>query len=336
MIAVESNLSSVSVGNCSPLPTARSSNMETDGRSCEVVVKEEQQAGKQHPEQPLSIFDLPRELIENVLYHMHYTDIESLRQVSKAGSQVILLEDVKNSRLQWGARLWAFERGDYAEKQRTRPQWAALSLEQNITHSAMSTYIGAHPVSLFNCYSCLRTLQKKYFTDRQTKGSRCYGHEDAKMRFCTTCGVKKSIWSLGTVLKIAHRSYVLCRGCQSLQKGEPCYRKYGCCSQECQDKVKAPSKLDTELDLLLRQTTHEVERMALADSKPAETASITIAVTRAGRCLRCWSIDHTERPVEGDSKRNLCRECGSIERSTLYSTPTLTDGKGTDTSDQHA
>ncbi|KAK5065114.1 hypothetical protein LTR84_000950 [Exophiala bonariae] len=294
-MASDSNLTIATIEDFSSVDMARLSLKGTPCYNSESQIRGEEHPQEEQADQIPPIFSLPRELIGNIQSYLQYYDLKSLRSVSKAGSEAILPEDIKKSRLELRAKLWAAEKAKFAEVQSNEGpfdkwggRWYSTQRKYN---GSKGGYFGIYDLLPFTCYSCFEQLSISHFSDSQSLGRRAYGHEDARMRFCTTCAIEKSIWRPGERVRISHKLRIFCKGCKTLQKGDPDYRKFGFCSKKCQDETNGLWQSATELDPFLN---------------------------RAARCLACWITDHTVRPVEG-GLRTLCPECGAKEGLVLSS-----------------
>lgn len=294
--------------------------LELPGRTPESTKEEE------HSTRPLCIFDLPRELIKNILSQLNYHELKSLRRVCKASSELMVLDDIKNARLQLRASLWDVERADYEQGQPTRATlelWARHFPEEYQTYCAADENLrNIHEnyvtrVTHLNCYTCLLSLPRACFADRQAMGSRSLGHVNGKKRFCAKCGVERSIWVGGTVFKVGPRTYVFCKACRSIQDGQPRYREHGFCSEECQDlgeQVQPSVSAATDHIFRILPTTNDLVQIMLKETKPVPEININPAPNiRATRCLACWGVDHTEKVADGDLGMHLCKRCEIIK-----------------------
>jgi hypothetical protein len=290
------------------------------------------------PAQPPFIFDVPREIIELIQSQLTYHEIKPLRETCKASTQAILLDDVKNAHAQLKATLLLEEAADYNQRQpkiANFARWARAVPNEYRTYWSSDTISNIHKnyitrATHLNCYICLYNLPRACFTDRQATGARSLGHKDAKMRFCTNCGVKRHMWPPGTVLKLAHKSYVVCKSCRSIQKGEPCYRSLGVCSKECQALMEeAQQPVETKVTPA-QQTPANIDQGVQKETKStAETSAKATASSRATRCLRCWGIDHTEKAADGDLGMRLCKGCEVIKSEEAGVRPPATSHDGT-------
>lgn len=277
---------------------------------------------EENPAQPPFIFELPREIIEFIQAQLTYHEIKALRETCKASTQAIPLDDVKNAHVQLKAALLLEEAADYKLRQPKIANfevWARQFPNEYRTYWSSDTISNIHKnyitrATRLNCYICLFNLPRACFTDRQATGSRSLGHKDAKMRFCTNCGVKRGVWPPGTVLKLDHKSYVICKICRCIQKGQPCYRSLGVCSKECQVLMeKAQQSVETKI-APAQQTPADIGQGGLKGIKSATEPSVKVPTnTRATRCLRCWGIDHTEKAADGDLGMHLCKGCEAIK-----------------------
>lgn len=278
---------------------------------------------EENPVQPLSIFDFPRELIELIQSRLTYHDLKALRATCKASSEAILFDDVKNAQMRLKATLLLQEAADYTQRQQKIAEfsrWARRWPNEYRTYWSSDTISNIHKnyitrATRLNCYICLYNLPRECFTDRQATGARSLGHKEAKMRFCTDCGVKRSIWPPCTVLKIVHKSYIICKGCCSIQKSEACYRSLGVCSKKCQEMIEKVQQLAGEPELTSAHSTAEelgqgFHREVKSTKETSDSASTS---TRATRCLRCWGINHTDKAADGDLGMHLCRGCEIVK-----------------------
>jgi len=303
----------------------------TLGKPSIIDAEREPRGNAEDPGQPLSIFDFPRELIEPIQYLLTYHDLKALRATCKAARDAILLDDVKNAHLRLKATLLLKEAVDYTQRQQKIAEfsrWARRWPNEYRTYWSSDTISNIHKNYItrairLNCYMCLYNLPKECFTDRQATGARSLGHKEANMRFCTNCGVKRSIWPPGTVLKIVHKSYVICKGCCSIQKGEPYYRSLGVCSKKCQEMIENAQHLAVETQPTSAPSTDEVSGQAVREElksivKPSGNASTG---TRATRCLRCWGIDHTDKAADGGLGMHLCKDCEVVRSGVAHVSP---------------
>ncbi|KEF61547.1 uncharacterized protein A1O9_03114 [Exophiala aquamarina CBS 119918] len=312
----------------------------TPGKLLMIEAAPEYLEDEKDPVHPPSIFDFPRELIELIQSRLTYHDLKALRATCKASKEAILLDDVKIAQTRLKATLLLQEAADYTQRQQKIAEfsrWARRWPNEYRTYWSSDTISNIHKnyitrATRLNCYVCLRSLPRECFADRQATGARSLGHKEAKMRFCTNCGTKRSIWPPGTVLKIVHKSYVACRGCCSIQKGEVFYRSLGVCSKECQELIEKIQQSAADLEVKPAHSTaeshsHDVRREVNHTTGASDTAT---ARMRATRCLRCWGIDHTEKTADGALGMRLCKKCETFKFGDMCAGPEVASDARTD------
>ena len=205
----------------------------------------------------------------------------------------------------------------------------------------------SHQPDTWPCYICLHPLPRSSFAHTQTHASKAHGHAKARMRFCFDCGVRRGLYARGLVLRcFLGPDRVLCIKCGGLgvaAKRRTGRNPNGRVDREGQKRaqvldygtrdgvafwvtdvrgfcVDCAGKLKPEVD------AEDVEEVVDPAGKleQGETDAVSSSTTygsgrsipgkgtgeRKGRCQRCWSIDHTERPAhmfQGDQL--LCQEC---------------------------
>ncbi|RVX68107.1 hypothetical protein B0A52_08247 [Exophiala mesophila] len=255
-------------------------------------------------------FPLPREILLIIYNRLTHSELGSLRATCKAATEIVDLEmDIKRAHSRRKASLLAEEKADYALRQRkyeNYSRWARPNPNEYRTYYSSDTISNLHKnyitrAERLNCYSCLTTLPRECFGDKQITGSKSLGHKDARLRFCMACGLKKGFYLPGTVFKMAMKSCIVCKGCNSIQRGDPFHRAKGVCSPECLDKIQLADMVTGARDSTPIKTTNI--------QGPNRHEGCALARTRANRCLRCWGINHTERPADGTSGTRLCRSC---------------------------
>lgn len=258
----------------------------------------------------LFFFPLPREILLIIYQRLTHSELGSLRATCKAATEIVDLDkDIKRAHSRRKASLLAEEMADYALRQRkyaNYSRWARPNPNEYRTYYSSDTISNLHKnyitrAERLNCYSCLTTLPRQCFGDKQITGGKSLGHKDARLRFCMACGVKKALYLPGTVFKMAMKSYVVCKGCISVQRGDPFHRSMGVCSTDCLSKIQLSDGTTGAGDPTPIKPTNFRESKGFEGRVPART--------RANRCLRCWGVNHTERLADGTGGMRLCKGC---------------------------
>ncbi|KAL6242704.1 hypothetical protein RBB50_010350 [Rhinocladiella similis] len=261
-----------------------------------------------------SLFSLPAELYNQIIPDLNYQDLLSFRLTCRFATGVIpfarlktlhrmtkqtLLEDEKMDLEAREVRYAIMEQWALAFPNAAGRNWNSHDNTANI-HTNRVTRAG-----YLNCYACLQNLPRECFTRTQTMGKRSLGHRDCGRRFCKACGVKKGIWEKGTTIRDDKHTWTVCKGCNSLREADPKHKRAGVCSAECLAVVTSATPDRTS-------TFPEAGQNQLALPPISDTIRNRTSSTRATRCLRCWSIDHTEKVADGQRVLHLCKDCESV------------------------
>lgn len=244
-----------------------------------------------------AIFDLPTELCDEIFSQLGYQDLLSFRLACRTASALVPLERVRAKRRILKTALLADEHADYANRAKKYENfslWARAFPHEHRSYISADTVSNIHAnyitrATRLNCYACLQTLPRECFTDGQIMGNRSLGHKDAARRFCKACGVKKGIWAKGATVKGGGRTYIVCKGCESMVKADARFKKDGVCSADCLGRL--------------------VERLSLQATATDGSAEDASLIGRSTRCLRCWATSHTERLADGEKGLHLCMAC---------------------------
>jgi hypothetical protein len=292
------------------------------------------------------MFRLPPELIFEFTDRLGYYDAAALRQSCTAATRWIPFGELRRKRTALKSELMSAELADYKARYELYLdplRWASAypGYAPNMNNLHRHESLCAEHL---NCYVCLKTLPRDYFTLTQLTGSRSLGHSGFKKRFCIGCGRMKHIWSKGDVIGCGKHTVVICRlpACDGISKGyaDPELKRNRVCSQNClslwrassgrtnlklsaEDGVKLSDRPEKELATTeeLMAMTHTMAPSAATTCKhEAHMTGIVTASTRGSRCQRCWAVSHTERPVVGSDVR-LCADCVHAHSAAQASQP---------------
>ncbi|KAK4945143.1 hypothetical protein LTR10_015569 [Elasticomyces elasticus] len=266
---------------------------------------------------PSRFFSLPKELTGHILAEVDYHSLLYFRQTCRSASVLIPWTMIKNLRQTIKIELLACEEADYAQRELKyshMARWARAFPNEYRTWNSSDTISNIHAnfitkATRLNCYACLQNLPRECFTDSQVMGRRSLGHKDAKKRFCKVCGVKKGIWERGTTVKESKHTWIVCKGCAAIVKADARYKRGGVCSADCFARVEH-FNLDAEIG------SSTTEDRPLISSPPVTAIADLVACgtssTRATRCQRCWSINHTQKAADGALGIHLCKDCETL------------------------
>ena len=273
--------------------------------------------------------DLPNEIHYQILSYLSYQEILPLRATCHTLSNLVPFSHLKRLRQTLKTTLLTNERSEHTEQQRKFANfllWARAFPHEYRSYTSSDTTSNIHAnfitkATYLNCYACLERLPRECFTDAQATGSRSLGHKKGKYRFCKRCGVEKGIWELGTVVKEAKRSWIVCKACRTMrQVGASGYKREGVCSAECEEQV-ALARSAEECVRVLGAVSLEDGSAPDLDAGAAEIKHNPIGLNatpefldgatsiRASRCLRCWAFDHTKKSADGTVGMGLCKCC---------------------------
>lgn len=263
-------------------------------------------------------FPLPRELSDQVISNLDYHDLLSLRQVCQSTSFLIPFSLLKSLRLLLKQALVVEEQSEHASRElkyNNMVRWARAFPQENRQRDSSRMISNIHTNTItkatwLNCYACLKRLPRECFTDSQVTGSRSLGHKNSSRRFCKLCGVRKGIWERGTTVKETKCTWLVCKTCGSIMKADTRYKRARVCSAECLDLL--PKDKEQQLDTKGSENLHltDLSSPGLGSNPPIPKNART--TSRATRCLRCWSIDHTEKIADGELGLHLCKSCEAL------------------------
>ncbi|KAK5271408.1 hypothetical protein LTR96_003232 [Exophiala xenobiotica] len=276
------------------------------------------------------LFGLPPELNDQIISKLNYEDLRSLRATCHSASELIPLTTLKTLRRHIKAKLLDEEATDYKQREiryGNMVQWAREFPTVHRTWYTNDAICNIHANFItracrLNCYACLQTLPRECFTDSQVMGSRSLGHKDAERRFCKVCGVKKGIWARGTTIKEAKGTWVVCKGCAAIRAADSKYKRDGVCSAECLARVNHEDLKITSKPCASKESNY-ISQHSTTTAESNETKTFG---TRATRCLRCWSINHTEKVADGELALHLCKGCEALTH-TRARKPSIASGK---------
>lgn len=263
------------------------------------------------------LLDLPAELTDQILIDFSYQDLLCFRQTCRRASVLVPFDMLKSLRRIIKTNLLAEEEADYTQRERKyshMARWARAFPNEYRTWNSSDTISNIHAnfitkATRLNCYSCLQNLPRECFTDTQVMGSRSFGHKDAKRRFCKICGVKKGIWQQGTTVKESKHTWIVCKGCASIVRADARYRPHGVCSADCLARVEHFKQNAEMANAIIAQPRSLTEPPLAANTDLLNGAAPS---TRATRCQRCWSINHTEKTADGLLGLRLCKGCEAL------------------------
>ncbi|KAK6365229.1 hypothetical protein LTS17_011462 [Exophiala oligosperma] len=260
------------------------------------------------------LFSLPVELYDQIITDLNYQDILSFRLTCRFATGVISFTRLKALHQFTKNKLLEDEKTDLEAREvrfAIMEQWALAFPYAGRNWNSQDTTANIHTnrvmrASHLNCFACLQKLPRDSFTRTQTMGKRSLGHKDCGRRFCKACGVKKGIWKKGTTIKDDKHTWIVCKACSSLKEADPKHKREGVCSAECLAVVTSatPDRTSTFSE---PAQYHPVLLTTVSDA-----FCNTVSTTRATRCLRCWSINHTEKVADGELGLHLCKYCESI------------------------
>ncbi|KIV85526.1 hypothetical protein PV11_01213 [Exophiala sideris] len=266
---------------------------------------------------PSGFFSLPKELTDHILAEVDYHSLLYFRQTCRSASVLVPWTMMKSLRQTIKIDLLASEEADYAQREckySHMARWARAFPNEYRTWNSSDTISNIHAnfitkATRLNCYACLHNLPRECFTDSQVMGSRSLGHKDAKKRFCKVCGVKKGIWERGTTVKESKHTWIVCKECAAIVKADARYKRGGVCSADCFARVEH-LKHDAEVG------SSTTEDRPLTISPPLIAIEDLVdcgnSRTRATRCQRCWSINHTQKAADGALGLHLCKGCEAL------------------------
>jgi len=265
-----------------------------------------------HPHTTISLLALPPELLDQICSFIDYPDIASVRLTCKKALRHVPPKSLLTKRKEYAGLLFSQEKSRSYRLRNVRD------------------------VEVLPCYVCLKLKHRDHFAESQTIKRRCFGHSDAMKRFCIDCGIKRQLWDL----KCFPSDVKLCVSCKCLKHISLFIRLASGERAEFQcESCRSTSGPSLCRDPMLEFGGSVVDRVAGVQNTPALRASASAshcssalvnsgtrdpqaqangardvqATTkeRLGRCQRCWTIDHTERPIAvvTSSGRPLCREC---------------------------
>jgi len=263
------------------------------------------------PTMVISLFSVPTEILDQILSCLEYWDVLALRVTCKDGLEVVSEKAVAAAKDNTISALLAAERAEHErreEKSRNFLTWANRFPSQNRTYWSSDSVNNIHvnciqKTDKLTCYSCFKELPRRCFARTQCTRRRSLGHRDAGLRFCMKCGVEKGKWEPGKVIKAPGGGLVVCHRCQELKKTNAQARKEGLC----------PDCFNRKNQAELAPSQPRIEPPRDQPVSQPQARHVPSIKERAGRCQRCWAIDHTEQPAMAhDGIQPLCASCFSL------------------------
>ena len=219
---------------------------------------------------------LPHELLTEILRGLDYPSLVSLQSTCHSWADQSL--------------------GDLLVKARNSYSMALFQKELTCHLLRQQWHVRAREDLLLHCFTCFSLLPTEKFVKTQCKARKSLGHADAVHRICITCGLKSQRWAPGTTFK---GGLVLCTSCRQIRPTDTQARREGRC-YECW--MATPSESEIKSDEIATSLTNLTLRI--------DSCSL---VTRANRCTRCWSINHTVSKATTDTEtgESLCLDCKS-------------------------